>query len=716
MFFDFAGLMGQSLQIAAPMMNLGEVAVKGADTATVLLTSLSHHRGETNRYTKSHDQRVLTKVPETVRPSVLAAFEYDKYRYTKLASDQHIRLLKLHPPGSGSPNSISNSDDFISCEIEEVALTDNPKYEALSYSWGIFPRDFPVVVMPATAQTGNPSTDTALVTNPSLYTALKRLRHPTETRTLWIDQLCINQDDDDEKGKQVVLMSEVYKNAQRTVVWLGEEDEDKQVLSEMIDAFANRPSKGERQDANLIKMMLELGYTDDNPNDLTRRQWRHRALVRFLNRSWFSRAWVFQEAVMSTQVLLMCGSLEMTLENLMRLSNAVFLVEEEEQGYAHSLTKSTSGFDTLYLIKHSKPGGCGDPRCERRNFKPGFLGLLMQALQQLEASLPQDLIYAFMAFKENVRVVPDYKASVSLTWTDAAKNIIIATQSLDIFSTVRGDEPCAISLPSWVPDWSKCYPYARPICAPDFKSDFKACNALLGDKSAMVCPHIWEDASPADPNALVVTGKIIGVVSWLSPLSFEKAYYREGLQAVFTLSEHVGFLQRRIVEPSANTQHLRQGTEERVMRTMLADGAFGHEQPLVVSPQRIIQICNEENEIENRLRTAGGLLSEDIKQKKEILDRCRQWSLVVQQKRLFLCQGSDDGGPLDLGLAPKVVVQGDVVCLLRGSKAPCVLRRLEGGGERYRVIGQCYLDEWMYGSPPPGRNWSSGGEQKFVLA
>ena len=711
--FGFAGLMGQTFQLNQPFMDLGETVVKGTDTASVGLTSISHHRGETNRYTKSHSQRVVTQLPVTLRPSIFAAFEYDQYRYTKLASDHSIRLLKLHPPATGSPD--STTDDFISCELEEVALADNPKYEALSYAWGVFPRDFPVVVvMPAMARTGK---ITALFTNPSLYTALKRLRHPTQTRALWIDQLCINQEDDDEKSKQVVLMADIYKNAQRTVVWLGEEDGDKKVLSEMVEFFASRPSKPEKQDANLVKIMLDLGYTENSPDDITRRQWRHQALVRLLNRSWFSRAWIFQEVVMSAQVLLMFGGLEMSLENLMRLSNAVFLVEQEEQGYAHSLTTSTTGFDTLYLIKHSKPGGCGDPECERRNFKPGFLGLLMQALQQLEATIPHDLIYTFMAFKENVIIIPDYKAPVSLCWTDAAKNIIIATKSLDIFSAVRGDEPCSVSLPSWVPDWSKCYPYARPICAPDFKSDFKACNALLGDNHKShtletACPHIWEDASP---DVLIVTGKVIGVISWLSPLSFETTYYREGLKSVFSLDQQVRFLKRCLVNPSSNAQHLRQDTEERVMRTMLADGAFGHNQPLAVSPQKIIQICSEEEEIETELRKVGSvLLSEEITQKKEILDRCRQWSLVVQQKRLFLCQGSE-GGLLDLGLAPKVVKKGDLVCLLHGSKVPCVLRSLDEGDAWYRVIGQCYLDEWMYGSPPLGRNWSSGGEQKFVL-
>jgi hypothetical protein len=100
-----------------------------------------------------------------------------------------------------------------------------------------------------------------------------------------------------------------------------------------------------------------------------------------------------------------------------------------------------------------------------------------------------------------------------------------------------------------------------------------------------MCPHIWEDASP---DMLIVTGKVIGAISWLSPLSFETTYYREGLKSVFSLDQHVGFLKRHLVNLSSNAQHLREDTEERVMRTMLADGAFGHNEPLAVSPQKII--------------------------------------------------------------------------------------------------------------------------------
>jgi hypothetical protein len=93
------------------------------------------------------------------------------------------------------------------------------------------------------------------------------------------------------------------------------------------------------------------------------------------------------------------------------------------------------------------------------------------------------------------------------------------------FSDVRGSAPCVEPLSSWVLDWSQCYPYARPFCAPDFKSRFNACNALFDVESRrareQACPHIWKDALPTDQYVLVVRGRAIGIISWFSPPDFE---------------------------------------------------------------------------------------------------------------------------------------------------------------------------------------------------
>lgn len=60
----------------------------------------------------------------------------------------------------------------------------------------------------------------------NVFFALQYLRHEGNTRTLWIDAICINQEDLDERSEQVVHMLQIYKNASRVIVWLGNEFED----------------------------------------------------------------------------------------------------------------------------------------------------------------------------------------------------------------------------------------------------------------------------------------------------------------------------------------------------------------------------------------------------------------------------------------------------------------------------------------------------------
>jgi hypothetical protein len=119
---------------------------------------------EINRYVKDRDQRIITEPPPTLRPSIFANYDYISYRYTELKTDRHIRLLKLQPG--------LDEEEFIRCKLEAVALEDHPEYEALSYTWGILPLDFPILVIKDEAPDQIPTT---LFITPTLYAALKRL-------------------------------------------------------------------------------------------------------------------------------------------------------------------------------------------------------------------------------------------------------------------------------------------------------------------------------------------------------------------------------------------------------------------------------------------------------------------------------------------------------------------------------------------------------------
>jgi hypothetical protein len=101
--------------------------------------------------------------------------------------------------------------------------------------------------------------------------------------------------------------------------------------------------------------------------------------------------------------------------------------------------------------------------------------------------------------------------------------------------------------------------------------------------------------------------------------------------------------------------------------------------------------------------------TEAEKRQAEVLERVRGWGLIVQEKKVFL---SGRGG---LGLVPRSAWCGDLICVVYVSKAPCVLRRMEGSAEYFRVLGQCYLDGWMYGEAPAGEGWGEGGVRRFTI-
>lgn len=126
------------------------------------------------------------------------------FEYEPLERPRKIRVLHVRP---GLPG------DLLSCHLEHVDLNLNPTYEAISYVWG------------------NPSFSHSILCDnrrvavtKSLNDVLHRLRLRDKQRTVWIDGVCINQGDVEERGHQVRLMGDVYKWAQRVVIWLGEDE------------------------------------------------------------------------------------------------------------------------------------------------------------------------------------------------------------------------------------------------------------------------------------------------------------------------------------------------------------------------------------------------------------------------------------------------------------------------------------------------------------
>ncbi|KAF8865991.1 hypothetical protein BDZ45DRAFT_611810, partial [Acephala macrosclerotiorum] len=131
----------------------------------------------------------------------------ERYQYMPLPRDHSkIRLVRLQP---------RSASDSISVEIFHAQLSSHPKYEALSYAWG-HPDKTRVVYYPT-----DPEGASTLGIAENLFIALQHLRYSLKSRVLWIDAICIDQNDPEERSAEVLRMGSIYKNACQVIVWLG---------------------------------------------------------------------------------------------------------------------------------------------------------------------------------------------------------------------------------------------------------------------------------------------------------------------------------------------------------------------------------------------------------------------------------------------------------------------------------------------------------------
>ena len=202
-------------------------------------------------------------------------------------------LVTIHP-GARHPG---RSPDPVHCHLQHARLDQDPQYEALSYVWGD-PTNQVFILLGGTR----------FPVNRSLYGALLRLRREHTQRTLWIDAICINQQDVTERNTQASLMSSIYKTALGVIVWLGEESHlDRRSMHLALEALEklssgpllelrNQISKDGLKD-NTNSMIYDILknelQTFSSPFSKHARVWK---IIRaFLAQAWFHRAWILQE-------------------------------------------------------------------------------------------------------------------------------------------------------------------------------------------------------------------------------------------------------------------------------------------------------------------------------------------------------------------------------------------------------------------------------------
>ena len=303
-----------------------------------------------------------------------------------------IRLLELQ---------VENNSSHIQCTIKRFKLHSAPPYLAVSYVWG-----------PAEPCKEISLNGMAFKIRQNLYHFLGRLQEhfkssltdkeanihksfpeylrPTqvqnwstqqqvEQRLLWIDAICVNQGDDEEKTHQVRQMAGVYKQAHCVLVWLGEEAGNSDVLME----FAENVQKEEEADRHLMDAYLFQDYSIKLIG----------AAAELCQREYWRRTWIIQEiSLAGDHVVVHCGSRRAGLGNL-----------QQTVRHCRKMTKNHEGANLTAQIL-SILRSCEDQidgsmclRANSRNNSPPTLQDLLEEHVDSVSSDARDKVYALLS-------------------------------------------------------------------------------------------------------------------------------------------------------------------------------------------------------------------------------------------------------------------------------------------------------------------------------
>ncbi|KAH8784347.1 heterokaryon incompatibility protein-domain-containing protein [Hyaloscypha finlandica] len=663
------------------------------------------------------------------------------YQYEALANpSRQIRLLKLdttHDNGSVLTGSLSvykippRDGSRVARFSKHLQL---PGYFALSYVWGTGPDRHPsheIILdnrrFPITA---------------TLYAALHSYRSfvPASIR-FWVDAICINQADDDEKSAQVPLMRDIYHLAVSVLVWLGDKTDEINRLELFIsnlvnDGYVTKADKwglevtgtetkardrGERKqplakfirnesERLLLKGAFKGGMVQDED---------FQAMATLLDKvlfsdtQYFDRMWTLQELCVANRGLVQV--LEVDLEDLL----LVFYYLQRTFNIRHlSFEKIT----TLFEINSKFNNGQRLP-----------LKVLLALSAGRKSENPRDRIYGLhglMKDEQNPLLKPDYMKPVAEVYANVARHIISTGESLDVICghQLRGRLP---ELPSWVPDFRH------------FGLEATSLVHANGENIIYHASGSEKHALPEHPfqvtrewQTLIVTGIFLGNVSVLSEISvpgqdlqtetfalgerlwsaklIQSQEWTSESQTVGNVSDLVAIYAEFYQNSNRATFWARNPDKLGRLRTMIgnandqSDGTLGlnYKYFLTLLCGRIAKAarCSEE-ELSEHLTRSCIPDQEGI----EILENlCKALDAGTQGRRLIMSEGKR------MGAATEQTQENDMIYVLMGCSVPVILRKTARPNE-FQFVGECYWHGFMDGEALAMRDGDKVTAHEFKL-
>lgn len=338
-------------------------------------------------------------------------------------------------------------------KLETFLLASAPHFYTASYVWGdtrdsgisIHLKNGPLPVLPSLV--------------PFLQMVTKH-HDFKEKDWWWIDSLCINLTDGNEREQQVRVMADIYKRARRAVIWLGEEKEPNSDCTGAIRFLYTLASLQVAFSGDDHAMRKSLEDPDFVSNCA--------AVSNLLYRSWWTRVWTLQEFVLPKEAKLYCGSRSISRGKFKSAIYSIFLCSTISNDFEHELVPRdafTGAFNRRRIHQlHTKADSKG-------------IGLIaiMAYLGNHSATDSRDRIFSVLGLvtnKDRSLVGPaEYSSTTQVQFAKLVRSYWDMYGDLDIlcfthlFNRYTGptDPGLDEALPSWVPDWRAMIDFASPV-------------------------------------------------------------------------------------------------------------------------------------------------------------------------------------------------------------------------------------------------------------
>ncbi|KAI1735462.1 HET-domain-containing protein [Xylaria scruposa] len=678
----------------------------------------------------------------------MAVDDPPKFVYPKLAPTHNtIRVLKI----------LSSPKERPRVSLEEVNLSESPppSYRCLSYTWGD-PLDrslsSPENRIPMSGECDhyveNDEDGSAIMVTENCIDALQqisRIQCPDDKGQMpswWIDAICMDQDNKEEKNAQVAMMDQIYQKAEGVLVWLGKEDEHTGVAIKVLESLARvsptlaktpRTLRSFNMDSfrildSLHGVCKDIGMQDVRLQDLV-----HYAA--FLERKWFTRMWVVQESFFSAATTVFCGKCEIKWAMIQDSSRVLAQTGMDTllKAYVSYATQYSLDAGAIRLPDNRLSNQLIFGSLQRGTTEAIGLGQLLSYSRSFEALKPSDKVYAVLGLwkymrsngADHIEIAPDYEKDTSDVYIEATIAAIHESGNLDVLSLIEGaSSEGTIELPSWVPDYSQgpqVYPLIQPSRPMSYLVRLHDKFEVPKDSKMRSLPvqgfqlDVIEDVAPAYSSIMneFELGSLLYLLytypqaqypTGISPCSaFWKTLIKDtfrgsqaGIEAQHAFPAFVMQRMREMRKEIGNLESFDEVQWAAELKVVLSDteliietlSSRYSEDEAIPTLQKIEDMVRVEEEQEGS--------PEEQKLESDRKDIEESFRIAYFRRRLFRTATGY------FGIASQSVAPGDTVWIVSGARVPFVLNSVDADEGRWRLISETYVHGLMHGDDPTG--------------